>query len=81
MYMETFDRTSLPGQDRQGRLPQGNDARAEEKRVKKRKRKTRRVTGEKSNGRMETRKAMNCPSPTSKSHIKITTLYFYVVYD
>ena len=30
MYMGTFDRTSLPGQDRQGRLPQGNDDRAEE---------------------------------------------------
>jgi len=49
--------------------------------VKRRKRKTRRVTREKSNGRMETREAMNYPSPTSKSHIKITALYFYVMYE
>lgn len=30
MYMGTFDRTSVPGQGRQGRLLQGNDNRAEE---------------------------------------------------
>ena len=49
--------------------------------MKKRKRKTGRVTGEKSNGRMETREATDYPSPTSKSHIKITALYFYVMYE
>ena len=49
--------------------------------MKKRKRKTGRITGEKSNGRMETREATDYPSPTSKSHIKITALYFYVMYE